>query len=92
MKTVSHGRRFDAPWPAVLAEMADFVTLARLSVGGRYEALEVRVRLSRSIPPECLAAPEFQAFRAALEALPRCRARYEPVDRPFHSLDLEIRR
>lgn len=92
MKTVSHGRRFDAPWPAVLAEMADFVTLARLSVGGNYQAMEVRVRLSRSVPFEFLTKPEFQNFRAALEGLPRCRVRFEPVDHPYHSLGIEIRR
>lgn len=85
-------RRFDAPWPVVLAEMADFVALARLASGGNYAAMEVVVRLSRTVPAEWLASAEFQAFRSALESLPRCQVRFEAVDRPLHAVDIKIQR
>jgi hypothetical protein len=83
-------RTFDAPWPAVLAELADFVALARLASGGHYAALTATVKLSRTVPAERLGSPEFLAFRAALESLPRCRVEFTAVDRPFHSVDIKI--
>lgn len=85
-------RTFNIPWPAVLAELTDFVNQARLATAGQYQTLEVSVKLSKALPPEYLLTPEFLAFRSGLENLPACRVRFAAVDEPYHSIDIDIQR
>lgn len=70
-------REFAAPWPALLAEMLDYVNLTRLVLGGDYQELGVTVEISRRLPAERLGSAEWQRFRAALENLPGCVASFE---------------
>jgi hypothetical protein len=91
----SMSRDFVATWPAVLAEMKDFVGLARLATGGDYREMAVRVVISKKVSAErldsSLSSP-FGQFRAALEALPRCRVEFAAADSPAHRVDIEIQR
>jgi hypothetical protein len=88
-------RDFASPWPLVLAEMKDFVDLARLATGGDYREMAVKVAVSRKVPAERLypsPSSPFGRFRAALEALPRCEVAYTAADRPAHRVIVEIQR
>jgi len=76
-------REFNAPWPAVLAEMQDFVELARLSAGGDYRQLRVAVRLDARLPGQALASAPALAFKQWLPAaLPAAAARLLRPPRP----------
>jgi len=87
-------REFNAPWPAVLAEMQDFVELARLSAGGDYRQLRVAVRLDARLPGQALASAPALAFKQWLQALPRCQPPpqgfFARHDRPVHRIDIDI--
>jgi hypothetical protein len=91
----SISRDFVATWPAVLAEMKDFVALTRLATGGDYREMSVRVVISKKVSAErldsSLSSP-FGQFRTMLEALPRCRVEFAAADCPAHSVDVEIQR
>jgi hypothetical protein len=89
-------REFDAPWPAVLVEIKDFIDLARLSTGGAYQAMAVKVELAKSlVSAESLAArpaSPFGQFRAILASLPRCQLDYAATERSAHRVHIEILR
>lgn len=88
-------REFAAPWPAVLVEMKDFIDLARLSTGGAYESMAVKIGVAKSVPAELLdpsPASPFGQFRAILSAFPRCRVEYAAVEPPAHRVHIEIQR
>jgi hypothetical protein len=66
-----------------------------LATGGDYREMAVRVVISKKVSAErldsSLASP-FGQFRAALEALPRCRVEFVAADCPVHRVDVEIQR
>ena len=87
-------RQFASPWPAVLAEMKDFVELGRLFAGGGYRQMRVSVKIAQSVPVESLRSEPVEQFRQWLEAIPRCprptQGFFTTHAQAFHRIDLEI--
>lgn len=95
MNPLRLSREFTAPWPAILVEMKDFIDLARLSTGGDYLSMTVKVNIAKTVPAESLtpsAVSPFGQFRVILGGLPRCRVGYVAVEHSAHRVDIEIER
>lgn len=93
--TQQFARAFNSPWPVVLAEIADFANLVRLRTAGAYTTFGVTAGISRSVPPEYLATPEFEAFEAALrvfESLPGGSVVIRADDHPAHYIRIDVTR
>lgn len=88
-------RQFDSPWPVVLVEMKDFVELTRLTLGGGYQSMQVRVWISRAVPIEALQIDAIRQFRDWLEKIPRCprpdKGFFIAHESPFHRIDIEVK-
>ena len=86
-----HTQDFGSAWPAVLAEVLEFIVLTQLSLG-RGRAAEVSLSLSRArVAPDQL-QPHVEQFRASLaQQLPAARLDVVAGHHPLHRVQVHYR-
>lgn len=83
-----HSQDFSSPWPTVLQDMHEFVSLTHLSLG-RGRSGQVLVHLSKQRVAATELQPHVNNFRAALAAqLPRLRLELSAADSPIHRVEV----
>ena len=82
---------FVAPWPAVLAEIKDYLDLWFLASGGKREAAALRIFISRSLVAQAQLQPHAREFKAAISRIP-CRVELKGTDERAHRIEIEYRR
>jgi hypothetical protein len=82
---------FVAPWPAVLAEIKDYLDLWFLAGGGRREAAALRVFISRPLVARANVQPHAREFKTAISRLAG-RVELRGTDERAHRIEIEYRR
>lgn len=91
MKTESE--TFVAPWPAVLAEMKDFLDLWFLARGDKARRpAAVRIFISKALVARQELQPHVRRFRASLSGIPDCRIELKATGEAAHRIELEYGR
>jgi hypothetical protein len=90
MKTESE--KFVAPWPAVLAEMKDFLDLWFLVRARARPPSAVRIFISKGLVGEAELQPHVRRFRASLAGIPDCRIELKATAEAAHRIDIEYGR
>lgn len=90
MKTESE--TFVAPWPAVLAEMKDFLDLWFLVRAKTKPPSAVRIFISKVLVGESELQPHVRRFRASLAGIPDCRVELKATGEAAHRIDIEYGR
>jgi len=83
---------FVAPWPAVLAEMKDFLDLWFLARSSAKRPSAVRIFISKSLVAQAELQPHVRRFRASLSGIPDCRIELKATGAAAHRIDIEYGR
>jgi hypothetical protein len=83
---------FAAPWPAVLAEMKDFLDLWFLVRASARRPSAVRIFISKALVGEAQLQPHVRRFRASLAGIRDCRIELKATGEAAHRIDIEYGR